>query len=278
MELSNQRASTKFVVVDGGQLAIDDTGSGQLLVMLPGMGDLRQSYRFLAPLLVEAGYRVVTADLRGHGESSTNFESYGDAETANDIVALLGQLTEPDSDERAIVVGNSMSAGAAVLAAAENPELISGLVLIGPFVRNPRDVPPLQRWLMRVAMSPPWATMIWKMYFPSLFAGNLPEDMPQYRKLLSESLKRKGQARAFSKTTRTSHDAAEHALKTLSTPTLILMGASDPDFVDPSAEAQWIAEQVRGKAVMIPQSGHYPQAQQPKECCSNIVAFCREID
>ena len=33
------------------------------------MGDLRSVYRFLAPELVGAGYRVATMDLRGHGDS-----------------------------------------------------------------------------------------------------------------------------------------------------------------------------------------------------------------
>ncbi len=39
-----------------GRLAYDVTGtSGPLLICVPGMGELRQSYRLLAPLLVGAG-------------------------------------------------------------------------------------------------------------------------------------------------------------------------------------------------------------------------------
>jgi len=95
------------------------------------MGDLRAAYRFLAPELRAAGYRVACTDLRGHGDSDANFASYGDVETASDIVALIEELGGP-----AIVVGNSMGAGAAVLAAAERPELVNALILVGPFVRN----------------------------------------------------------------------------------------------------------------------------------------------
>ena len=40
------------------------------------MGDLRSVYRFLAPALVEARYRVATMDLRGHGDSDATFERY----------------------------------------------------------------------------------------------------------------------------------------------------------------------------------------------------------
>ena len=50
-----------------GTIAYDDSqGDGQMVIMWPGMGALRSEYRYLAPALVEAGYRVVTADLRGH--------------------------------------------------------------------------------------------------------------------------------------------------------------------------------------------------------------------
>src|SRR5690606_4994591 len=53
--------NTRFLDVDGGRVAYDVAGTGPVVVMLPGLGDLRQEYRFLAPLLAEAGYRVATA-------------------------------------------------------------------------------------------------------------------------------------------------------------------------------------------------------------------------
>ena len=89
------------------------------------MGDLRAAYRFLAPALREAGYRVACTDLRGQGDSDTTFSSYGDAETAGDVIALIGELGGP-----AIVAGNSMGAGAAVLAAAGEPGLVPGLMVV----------------------------------------------------------------------------------------------------------------------------------------------------
>jgi pimeloyl-ACP methyl ester carboxylesterase len=44
-----------------------------LAVLVPGMGDLRAWYRFLAPALKEAGYQVACTDLRGHGDSDATF-------------------------------------------------------------------------------------------------------------------------------------------------------------------------------------------------------------
>ena len=102
------------------------------MVLVPGMGDLRAGDRFLTPALREAGYRVACTDLRGHGDSDATFSSYGDEQTADDVAALIGELGGP-----AVIVGNSMAAGSAVLAAAQRPGLVSGLILVGPFVRNP---------------------------------------------------------------------------------------------------------------------------------------------
>src|SRR5271169_2933943 len=121
----------RYVARPDGRVAYDVDGHGPLVVLVPGMGDLRRSYRFLAPLLRGAGYRVACTDLRGHGDSDTTFASYGDVETADDVIALIDELGGP-----AVVVGNSMGAGAATLVAAQRPELVAGLVLVGPFVRN----------------------------------------------------------------------------------------------------------------------------------------------
>ena len=99
-----------------GRIAYDVTGSGPLVVAVPGMGDLRSSYRHLAPALVAAGFRVATMDLRGHGDSDTTFAAYDDPAAASDVIALIEHLGGP-----ALVIGNSMGAAAAVIAAAENP-------------------------------------------------------------------------------------------------------------------------------------------------------------
>src|ERR1035438_3655588 len=137
--------NTSYLARPRGRIGYDVAGEGPLVVLVPGMGDLRAGYRFLAPALRAAGYRVACTDLRGHGDSDATFSSYGDEETAGDVIALIEELGGP-----AVVVGNSMGAGAAALAAAQRPGLVSGLVLVGPFVRNGKTSA-MQRILLRVA-------------------------------------------------------------------------------------------------------------------------------
>lgn len=72
-----------------GRIAYDVTGSGPLVVCVPGMGELRSSFRALVPALVGRAYRVATVDLRGHGESDTGFDSFDDTAAASDVIALI---------------------------------------------------------------------------------------------------------------------------------------------------------------------------------------------
>jgi pimeloyl-ACP methyl ester carboxylesterase len=262
---------TRYLTSLDGRIAYDVDGSGPLIVLVPGMGDLRATYRFIAPALREAGYRVAATDLRGHGDSDTSFASYGDAETASDIVALVQELGGP-----AVIVGNSMGAGAAVIAAAEHPELVSGLVLVGPFVRN-GSISAIQKLLFRLAMAPLWAPAAWKSYLPKLYAGQRPDDFEAYRTQVVGSLHRPGHAKAFSRTTHTDHDVAEARVAEVKAPTLVVMGDSDPDFPDPKAEAGWIAATLHGSAVIVPQAGHYPQSQQPAAMLDAMVGFLRTL-
>ena len=260
-----------YLRLSEGRVAYEDAGVGPLVVLVPGMGDLRSTYRFLAPELREAGYRVVCMDLRGHGDSDATFGSYGDQETAGDIAALVDSLGGP-----AVVVGNSMAAGAAVIVAAQRPELVSGLVLVGPFVRNP-TIGAVQRLLFRVAMAPAWVALSWRAYLPKLYAGRKPVDFDDYRHEVAASLHRPGRAKAFSLTSRTSHDPAAARLEDVSTSTLVVMGEQDPDFPDPQAEAGWIADVLAAEVVMVPEAGHYPQSQRPDVTNAAILAFLASV-
>lgn len=269
---SRTPAETAYLVRPEGRVGYDVAGDGALVVLVPGMGDLRATYRFLGPALRDAGYRVASTDLRGHGDSDTTFSSYGDAETSGDIIALIEEL-----GDRAIVIGNSMGAGSAALVAAERPDLVRGLVLIGPFVRNGK-ISTIQRLMLRAAMAPPWAAASWKMYLPKLYAGRRPTDFDEYRAKVVASLRRPGYAKAFSLTTRTDHALVEARLAAVAAPTLVVMGDQDPDFPDPKAEADWIAQTLRGEIIIVLEAGHYPQSQQPEVTNSAVIHFLETIN
>ena len=267
--------STQYLQRPEGRIGYDVQGAGPLLVLVPGMGELRSSYRHLTPTLLAAGYTVATSDLRGHGDSDTSFTAYGDLETAGDISALIAELAGS-----AVIIGNSLAAGAAVIVAADLPAQVSGLVLLGPFVRNP----PANRVILAVfrAMTAPlWVARMWKAYMPTLYSGKKPADFTEYRESVIASLRRPEYGKAFSQTTReTDHDPAEERIDAVRAPALVIMGERDPDFKDPAVEAEWIAGSLHGDVVMVemvPEAGHYPQSQQPEITAEAVLGFLEKI-
>jgi pimeloyl-ACP methyl ester carboxylesterase len=240
-----------------GRIAYDVTGEGPLVVCLPAMGELRSSYRHLTPLLVAAGFRVATLDLRGHGDSEATFSAYDDEALASDALALVDELGGP-----AYLVGNSMGAGAAVIAAADRPAAVRGLVLVGPFVRNPPGGA-LAVLMFRLALLKPWGPKAFKSYYPKWTPGVRPEGYDEHTAEVAENLRRPGHWKAFVRTTRTTHAPAEARLDDVRAPAVVVMGTDDVDWKEPAAEAAWIGDRLGAEVVMAPGAGHYPQAQAP---------------
>lgn len=249
--------TTQYLERPEGRIAYDVTGAGPLVVCLPAMGELRSSYRFLVPLLVDAGFRVATLDLRGHGDSDATFSAYDDLALAEDARALIAELGGP-----AYLVGNSMGAGAAVIAAADDPTAVSGLVLVGPFVRD-GSVGLLTRLAFRLTMTKPWGPAAFMAYYPKWTPGERPDDFDQHEELVRDNLRRPGHWKAFAHTTRTTHTPAEARLGQVTAPAVVVMGTDDVDWKDPVAEATWIGEQLGAEVVTVPGVGHYPQVQAP---------------
>ena len=122
-------------------------------------------------------------------------------------------------------------------------------------------------------MAPLWAAISWKSYLPKLYSGRRPADFAGYREQVAASLRRPGYASAFSRTTRTSHAAAQARLADVTAPVLAVMGQQDPDFPDPAGEAAWIAQTMHAQVVMVPEAGHYPQSQRPDITAAAVLRF-----
>lgn len=263
---------TRFLPRPGGRIAHEVTGQGPLVVCAPGMGDLRSVYRFLVPALADAGYRVATMDLRGHGESDATFAAYDDVALGMDLLSLVEHLGRGP----AVLVGNSMGAGAAAWAAAEAPRLLAGLVLIGPFVR---EIPlgTASMLALRLGLVRPWGPTVWSAYYARLYPGRAPADLAEHRSRICQSLRLPGHWRSFVATTHTSHAPVEARLKDVHVPALVIMGARDPDFPDPAAEARLIADRLAGEFLMVPNAGHYPQAEYPEVVNPALIAFLARV-
>jgi pimeloyl-ACP methyl ester carboxylesterase len=273
---------TEFLDIEGGRIAYDVTGEGPLIVLAHGIGDRRQVYRFLAPELVQAGFRVAAADMRGHGESSMgDWKTISRTDVAGDLIALIRQLGGP-----AVIVGHSLAGGAATIAAATEPDLVRGVVELGPFTRKVQyslgGLLRVRRYRRGTLLL--GGTMLlksmndWFRYLDLAYPDK-PADYDAYMAGLRAKLSEPGRMAEFLKTMKTSPADAGDALPRISGPALVIMGDEDPDWADPRAEAEGIVAAMpagAGTIEMIKGGGHYIHAQRPDEVAGLITGFIRD--
>ncbi|NYD65557.1 alpha/beta fold hydrolase [Agromyces atrinae] len=89
------------------ELHYTDAGTGRPVVLIHGWPLSGRAWEGQVPDLVDAGYRVITYDRRGFGESSQPWEGYDYDTFAADLDALLTELDVTD----ATLVGFSMGGG-----------------------------------------------------------------------------------------------------------------------------------------------------------------------
>jgi pimeloyl-ACP methyl ester carboxylesterase len=261
---------TLTLPVPGGTLAVDRHGTtGTPVVCIHGLGDTRSTWRALVPLLVAAGHVVYVLDLRGHGESSTGFASYAAHDIGDDVAALL----EAEDLRDAVLVGNSISGGAVCHAALEAPERVARLVLVCPFVRDM----PADRWLrplVPILFGGPWGAWAWGMYRATLFT-TAPEDHADNQAAVLANLREPGRLAATRAMIRASKAPIAARLDQVSVPSLVVMGAEDPDFSDPAAEAEALRGLLGGpvEVAMVQRTGHYPQIERPDATAATILGF-----
>ncbi|WP_292169526.1 alpha/beta hydrolase, partial [Mesorhizobium sp.] len=155
------KARTSFSsmkLIDAGLLSVgyaeDGPADGPAVILLHGWPYDIYSYVDVAPLLAEAGYRVIVPYLRGYG--STRFLSDAtprngqQAAMASDIVALMDAL----KIQKALIAGYDWGARTTNIIAALWPERCKAVVsvsgyLIGSQALNQAPLPPkaeLQWW------------------------------------------------------------------------------------------------------------------------------------
>ena len=179
--LSFKAMTTSQVRRDGGHIAYEAQGEGPLVVLAHGMGENRATFRHLVPLLVAAGHRVASVDVRGHGESSAGWPTYAPAEVGADLLAVVRDLDAGP----AVLVGSSSAAAAVVFAATDAPELVTGIVQIGAFVGQPKLNPLLRMAMWSVLHSP----RLFGMFHKTLFPVHRPADDASYRRAMVANLR-----------------------------------------------------------------------------------------
>lgn len=125
-----------FVSEDGIRLSMllltPENANGNAVVVCHGVRHDKQSGVRYVQYLLRAGYTLACIDFRNHGDSSGSITTYGYFER-KDILAAIRHLRESAQiSGRIAVLGASMGAACAIMAAASSDQ-IDALVLDSPF-------------------------------------------------------------------------------------------------------------------------------------------------
>ncbi|MEU9592636.1 alpha/beta hydrolase [Streptomyces sp. NPDC048193] len=269
---------TEYLAVDGGTIAYEVAGAGPLIVLAHGVGDSRAAYRAVMPALVAAGHRVAAVDLRGCGESSVAWPAWSRTDIAGDLLAVIRHLGGP-----AVVVGHSVSGGAATIAAAQDPSLVTAVVELAPFTRKQSvrlgdlRVRRFRRGMSRLLGAGVLGSLpLWRSYLEVAYPGVRPADWAERLGRIESLLREPGRMKAMQGMGRSAPVDAGARLADVRCPVLVVMGTLDPDWVDPHAEGSAIVDALPpglGRVEMIEGAGHYPHDQFPDRLVALTLDF-----
>jgi len=106
-------------------LYYEEHGDGQPLVFIHGLGSSTRDWEFQIPGFSKT-HRVITFDLRGHGQSDKPAGPYTIPMMADDLAGLLQALNIPSAD----IVGISLGGAVAFQFALDHPALVRTLTIV----------------------------------------------------------------------------------------------------------------------------------------------------
>jgi pimeloyl-ACP methyl ester carboxylesterase len=120
------------ILSEGTRLSGEEVGEGPAVVLLHGLTATRRYVLHGSVALARRGYRLISYDARGHGESEPAASGgYGYEVLSEDLGAVLADRAP---GERPVLCGHSMGCHTAIAYALEHADEVSALVPISPAV------------------------------------------------------------------------------------------------------------------------------------------------
>ncbi len=113
-----------YTIVNGTQLHYVAGGNGPVLLCLPGWPQTWYSYHSIAQSLA-TNFRVIVADIRGMGSSSTPLDGYDKKTMATDIYELIQQL----GLKQVYLLGHDIGGMVAMSLAFNYPQVVAKLIV-----------------------------------------------------------------------------------------------------------------------------------------------------
>ncbi|WP_329376417.1 alpha/beta hydrolase [Streptomyces sp. NBC_01351] len=256
---------------NGVNVFFDDLGprDGAVVILIHGHPFNRTMWAPQTAALTTAGYRVITPDLRGYGESPVVPGTALLADLADDLAALLGRL----DIEQAVVGGVSMGGQIAMEMRLRHPGLVRALVLSDttpvPETEDGRKHRrELAERLLAEGMKPYAEEVIDKMLAPYNVTG-MPEAAARVSAMMCATDPEGAAAALRGRAERPDY---RPVLAAAAEPCLVLVGADD--VYTPVAEAEALhALMPHSVLAVIDGAGHLPGVEQPEAFNRALLEF-----
>jgi pimeloyl-ACP methyl ester carboxylesterase len=272
---------SRFITIDGIGLHYQEFGEANSPVMLLIHGYTASAYvwKTVAPLLADAGYRVIAIDLVGFGYSEKpRWFDYTIQSQSRMITHFLNRL----GIGRAAIVGSSYGGAVALNLTLDDPAVVERLVLVDAVINDRPKKHPLLRLAalpgVGEAMTP--FLIDSKAFLRMRMQGTLAK---ANHHLITddriESIRRPLHAadghHSVLATSRNWHaDRIERDLELIDAPTLIIWG--DQDTVIPIGNGYKLHKGIlRSRFVIFKDCGHVPQEERPELFTELVTEFCR---
>jgi len=237
---------------------------GPWVALTHGLSLDHHAFDAQVPALVDAGYRVLTWDVRGHGASQPMGEGITIERAAADLLALL-DAAEAD---RAVLVGQSFGGMIVQELATRHPERVAGLVVIGAPALGDRPgavMRALQR--LRIKMVALWPDALLRRVFAAMVTRD-----PVVRDYVAIATRQlpKSAFVATSAAAMDGHLRAEGA-PTPGIPVLLLHGDREERPVA-RAMARWEERDAPARRVVVA-GGHLVNQENPEDANDVLLSF-----
>jgi len=255
------------------RVRVSGVPDGRPMLFAHGFGCDQEMWRFIAPDF-EVDHRVVLFDHVGSGRSDLSAYDpvkYGALQGyADDVVEICRELGLTD----VVFVGHSVSSMIGVLAAAQAPEVIGALVMVGPSPRYVDDEDYTGGFsradIAGLLESLDSNHLGWSAAMAPVIMGN--PERPELSEELTNSFCRTDPdiARQFARVTFLSDNRAD--LPSVRVPTLVLQCSADA--IASEVVGRYVHEHVAGSVfTQLAATGHCPHLSAPEETTAAIRAF-----
>ncbi|RBO92632.1 pimeloyl-ACP methyl ester carboxylesterase [Nocardia puris] len=261
---------THTLALSGCDLRFRDSGeTGLPVVFTHGAGVDARMFDQQVDAVVRAGFRAVSWDLRGHGESRPDRAGFTAERALADLTALIDHL---DLD-RPVLVGHSLGGNLSQAAVRRAPERFAGLVVIDS-TWNSGPLRAGERALLRLAA--PMLRLIPARSLPRLMADASAET-PAARSYAAEAFARIGKAEFVQVWRATASLVDPDPGYRIPLPLCLIRGERDRTGNIATAMRRW-AEAEGVADHVIPDAGHLAPLDAPDAVGAVLVDFLRGIE